>query len=63
MKVLWFSVGNDRGNNFGRGRGIAPAPAGARAGVYTMLLLCLEYIAKQATRILTPHGNAANGVT
>ena len=32
-------AGNDRGNNFGWGRGIAPAPAGAKAGVYTMLYI------------------------
>ena len=25
--------------------------------------LCLEYIAKQATYVLTPHVNAVNGVT
>ena len=30
-------VENNRGNNFGRGRAIAPAPAGARARIYTML--------------------------
>ena len=32
----WCKVGNDRGNNFGRGRGLmsAPARAGAGAGVY-----------------------------
>ena len=30
-------LGYERGNNFGRGWEIAPAPAGARAGVDTML--------------------------
>ena len=32
-------VENDRGNNFGQGRRIAPASAGARAGVDTMLCI------------------------
>ena len=38
-KMLACGIGNDWGNNFGRGRGIAPAPA--RAGVYigTMLYI------------------------
>ena len=32
----WLRVGNDRGNNFGQGRGL----------INTALLLLLEYIAK-----------------
>ena len=54
---VWLGLGNDRGNNLSWGQGITPAPP----RVYTML--CLKYIAKQATCILTPHVNTVNGVT
>ena len=34
-----------------------------RPGFIQCFILCLEYIAKQATRVLTSHVNAVNGVT
>ena len=61
--LIYCGSSDNQGNNFGRGWRIAPTRAGAE--VYTMLyiVLCLEYIAKQATCVLTPHVNAVSGVT
>ena len=54
----YIRLGNDRGNNFG----LAGELRLSGPGFIQWFILCLEYIAKQATCVLTPHVNAANGV-
>ena len=48
-----------------RARELCLPQPGPKPGLWFIqcFLLCLEYIAKQAICILTPHVNAVNGVT
>ena len=61
-------LGNNQGNKFGRGWsfgwGIAPAPAGTRAGVHTMLYV-VSSIRSQVGYLcpLLTHVNVVNVVT
>ena len=47
------------GQQFWMGPELQPGPG---LGFMQCFILCLEYIARQATRVLTPHVNAVNGV-